>query len=106
MLPEVVIDKEILFGDKIYTSSVKPSTTSDDIDTFFYKFKPTKPGGYNRMWNEIKPAFFEWRFARAKYAEDLEPHKRLSYEEHTDFLTNYLFKEIKGLLISRNDNVK
>lgn len=106
MLPEVVIDKEILFGDKIYIPSVKPSTTSDDIDTFFYKFKPTKAGGYNRMWNEIKPAFFEWRVERDKYAENLAPHKRLSYEEHTNDLTDYLFKEIKGLLISRNDNIE
>lgn len=105
MLPEVGIDNEIIFGDRIYTSSIEPRTTTGDIDTFFYKFKPTKPGGYNRMWNEIKPTFFEWRFARAKYAEDLEPHKRLSYEEHTDFMTNYLFKEIQGLVETRNDNV-
>lgn len=105
MLPEVGIDNEIIFGDRLYTSSIKPRTTSGDIDTFFYKFKPTKPGIYNRMWNEIKPAFFEWRFARAKYAEDLEPHKRLSYEEHTDYLTNYLFSEIQGLVETRNDNV-
>lgn len=104
-LPEVGVDNEIIFGDKIYTYSVKPRITSGDIDTFFYQFNPKNPGSYNRMWNEIKPAFFDWRFARAKYAEDLDPHKRLSYEEHTDYLTNYLFKEIKGLVETRNDNV-
>ena len=90
-LPEVSIDYDII--------------TSGDIDTFFNRFKPSKPGGYNRIWNELKPAFLDWRFARAKYAEDLEPHKRLSYEEHTDYLTNYLFKEVQGLVETRNDNV-
>ena len=104
-LPEVSIDYDIIFNNKIYTSSIKPRIASGDIDTFFNRFKPSKPGGYNRMWNELKPAFFEWRFTRAKYAEDLDAHIRLSYEEHTDYLTNYLFKEIQGLVDTRNDNI-
>lgn len=105
MAPEVRIDKDIISHETDYTSSVK-SISSGAIDSFFYKFKPTKPGGYNRMWNEIKPAFFEWQFARAKYAERMEdPHQRLSYEEHTNYLTNYYFKEIQGLVETRNDNV-
>ena len=103
MLPEVGTDKEILFGDMLYTSPLESSVTSEEIESFFYALKPAKPGGYNRMWNEIMPAFLDWKWAREKYAKALEPHKRLSYDQHTHYLTDYLFKEIKGLLISRND---
>ena len=104
MLSEVSIDKEILFGDRIYSSSIKKSINSDEIETFFTRLDPATTDGYSLMWNEIKPAFFEWRLARAKYAETLDPQSRLSYERHTDYLTDYFFNEIKGLLVSRNDN--
>ena len=94
---------QVTYGEPFY--SMQPIQFNHDIRLWYESWLPEVSIDYDRIWNELKPAFLDWRFARAKYAEDLEPHKRLSYEEHTDYLTNYLFKEIQGLVETRNDNV-
>lgn len=104
-LPELDIDYDILVNEKIHASSDSVKTTEGDIYSFFWQFKPQTPGAYNCMWHEIKPTFFDWRFARDKFAEGFPPHQRLSFEEHTGDMMNRLFKEIKSLKETRNDNV-
>lgn len=47
---EVGKDREILSADQTYNMSAESRVTQADIDRFFSRFKPAKPGGYNRMW--------------------------------------------------------
>lgn len=104
-LPELDIDYDILVNEHIYTSVDSTKTTDNEISAFFWQFHPHTPGMYNRMWNEIQPAFSDWIDARSKFAEDLSPHQRLSFEDHTSDLINRLFNEIKSLDQTRNDNL-
>lgn len=98
------IDYDIISNGQEYTSLIKDKPDSFDVSGFFYRYDTKDKGGYNGMNREIEPAFDEWKFARAKYAEQLSPHQRLSFEQHTEDVAAYIFNEIKGLTKSRNDN--
>lgn len=91
----------MLSGRLVY--SVEPNKvdsikTDSDFDEFFSNFHSySTPYYYNPMWNEIKTAFDEWAFARTKIAEELEPHKSLSYKEYSREVIDSVFSDIKEL---------
>lgn len=94
-------EQDILSGRLVY--SVEPDKadsikTDSDFDEFFSNFHSySDPYYYNPMWNEIKTAFDEWTFARNKIAEELEPHKSLSYKEFSREVIDSVFSDIKEL---------
>lgn len=110
LLPVIDIDYEILTNQRDYTSVITDKPTDHDISSFFNNCDTKDSDGdnsyaNNAMHREIGPAFKEWRTARAKYAENLSPRQRLSFEEHTADIYVYLFNEIKALTQTRNDEV-
>lgn len=104
LIPILETDYDIISNEREYTSETEDIPNSLDVSGFFFKYDTKNRGGYNGMNREIQPAFEEWKFARAKYAENLPPHQRLSFEQHTEDIAAYIFNEIKGLAQSRNDN--
>lgn len=106
LLPILDTDKDIIFNKEEYTSKVDTEITGLDENGFFGEYDIREHGGYNGMWNEIKPAYDEWKFSRAKFAENLPPHQRLSFEEHTKDLRHCIFNEIRSLAICRNDDIR
>lgn len=94
-------EQDILSGRLVY--SVEPDKadsikTDSDFDEFFSNFHSySDPYYYNPMWNEIKTAFDEWVFARTKIAEELDPHKSLSYKEFSREVIDSVFSDIKEL---------
>ncbi len=94
-------EQEILSGKVFYSvptilnDSIKQD---DDFIDFFSQFHSySTPDFYHPMWNEIKAAFEEWTFARAKIAEQLNPHTSLSYKEYSKQVVNGMFSFIEGM---------
>lgn len=104
-IPDLIFEYDIIFNNKLYEAIDSLKIPEDYIEYFFQQYKPLKDGGYNRMWNEIKPAFNNWIYARNKFAESLSPHQRLSFENHTQKMSTVIFREIQALIETRNDNV-
>lgn len=94
-------EHDILSGSRVY--SLDPSKndsvrTESDFRDFFLNFHSyADPNYYHPMWNEIKAAFDEWRFIREKIAEELDPHRSLSYHEYTKEVVDSVFNCIEGL---------
>ncbi len=94
-------EREILSGELVY--AVAPSTADSlknpaDYDNLFSTFHDySDPSYYHPMWNEVKYAFDEWRYARIKVPEGLDAHKRLSYEEYSREVVDSVFSCIEGL---------
>lgn len=75
--------------------SIKGKSEYQELFSKFHSY--SEPYYYNPMWNEIKTAFDEWQFSRAKLAEQLEPHTALSYREYSSEVVDSIFSFIKGL---------
>lgn len=94
-------EQEILINRQSY--SVDPTMTdflssNAERQNFFDEYHyPSDPYYYDPMWNEIKPAFDSWVFARAKLAEQLDPHTALSYREYSRVFVDTVFSFIKRL---------
>lgn len=94
-------EREILNDSLVYSvSPAKADSIKDESQhqEFFLKFHTySDPYYYNPMWNEIKTAFDEWKFSRAKIAEQLKPHTSLSYREYSREVVDSVFSFIEGL---------
>lgn len=94
-------EQDILSGNLVYSvDPVKSDSikTASDFDEFFSNFHSySDPYYFNPMWNEIKTAFDEWIFSRTKIAEELDPHKSLSYKEYSREVIDSVFSDIKEL---------
>lgn len=94
-------ERDILSGNLVY--SIDPAKNDSvrmdsDFRDFFLNFHSyAVPNYYHPMWNEIKAAFDEWRFIREKIAEELDPHRSLSYLEYTKEVVDSVFNCIEGL---------
>lgn len=94
-------ERDILSGNLVY--SLDPAKndsvrTDSDFRDFFLNFHSyAAPNYYHPMWNEIKVAFDEWRFIREKIAEELDPHRSLSYREYSKEVVDSVFNCIEGL---------
>lgn len=92
---------KILSGKLVY--AVEPAKadslkSTDDYEKLFSRFHYySDKNYYHPMWNEVKYAFDEWKHTRAKVAEGLEAHKRLSYEEFSREVIDSVFSCIEGL---------
>lgn len=97
------IDAEYKILDNKLIYSVNPAKADSikgksDYQELFSKFHSySDPYYYYPMWNEIKTAFDEWQFSRAKIAEQVEPHTSLSYREYTREVVDSVFSFIEGL---------
>ncbi len=94
-------EREILNNKLIYSVGETKADSircESEFQDLFRKFHSSSdPYYYNPMWNEIKAAFDEWKFSRAKLAEQLEPHTSLSYREYTREVVDSVFSFIEGL---------
>ena len=92
---EILNDKLIYSVGEAKADSIRGESEFQDL---FRKFHSSSdPYYYNPMRNEIKAAFDEWKFSRAKIAEQLEPHTSLSYCEYTREVVDSVFSFIEGL---------
>lgn len=105
LIPILEIDEAIISNQREYASAVTDKPTDLDIASFFSTYEAESGRRDDGMCSEIKPAFEEWRLARAKYAQGLPQTQRLSFGQHTADISAYLFNEIKALVETRNDNV-
>lgn len=94
-------ESEIISDNLIY--SVPPAKAESirgesDFNELFSHFHPfNQPHYYHPMWNEVKTAFDEWRSARNIVADKLDPHRSLSYREHSREVVDSIFSFIKEL---------
>lgn len=100
---KVCLDKEReILGSKLMYSvnpvkadSIKNESEFQEFFSNFHSY--SDPYYYNPMWNEIKKAFDEWTFSRAKISEQLESHTALSYREYSREVVDSLFSLIEEL---------
>lgn len=92
---------EILGNNLIYSvkeskaDSIRDESQYQELFSKFHSY--SNPYYYNPMWNEIKPAFDEWKSARAKIAEQLKSHTSLSYREYSSEVVDSVFSFIERL---------
>ena len=92
---EILNDKLIYSVGEAKADSIRGESEFQDLFRKFHSFSDSYY--YNPMWNEIKTAFDEWKFSRAKIAEQLEPHTSLSYREYSREVVDSVFSFIEGL---------
>lgn len=94
-------DRDIISGKLVYAipssraDSIKKEEDFNELFTHFHRYD--KPYYYHPMWNEIKTAFDEWKYARKKISEQLEPHPFLSYQEHSKEVIDKVYSFIETL---------
>lgn len=94
-------EREIISGNLIYAvlparaESLRGDSDFDDLFSHFHIY--TEPHYYHPMWNEVKAAFDEWRSARNIVADNLDPHRSLSYREYSREVVDSVFSFIKEL---------
>lgn len=92
---EILINRQSYSVDPTMTDSLSSNAERQNFfDEYHY---PSDPYYYDPMWNEIKPAFDSWVFARAKLAEQLDAHTALSYREYSRVFVDTVFSFIKRL---------
>lgn len=92
---EILINRQSYSVDPTMTDSLSSNVERQNFfDEYHY---PSDPYYYDPMWNEIKPAFDSWVFARAKLAEQLDAHTALSYREYSRVFVDTVFSFIKRL---------
>lgn len=91
-----ILDNKLIYSvNPAKADSIKGKSEYQELFSKFHSY--SDPYYYNPMWNEIKTAFDEWQFSRAKLAEQLEPHTALSYREYSSEVVDSIFSFIKGL---------
>ena len=91
-----ILDNKLIYSvNPAKADSIKGKSEYQELFSKFHSY--SEPYYYNPMWNEIKTAFDEWQFSRAKLAEQLEPHTALSYREYSSEVVDSIFSFIKGL---------
>ncbi len=91
-----ILDNKLIYSvSPAKADSIKGKSEYQELFSKFHSY--SDPYNYNPMWNEIKTAFDEWQFSRAKLAEQLEPHTALSYREYSSEVVDGIFSFIKGL---------
>lgn len=91
-----ILDNKLIYSvSPAKADSIKGKSEYKELFSKFHSY--SDPYYYNPMWNEIKTAFDEWQFSRAKLAEQLEPHTALSYREYSSEVVDSIFSFIKGL---------
>lgn len=91
-----ILDNKLIYSvNPAKADSIKGKSEYQELFSKFHSY--SEPYYYNPMWNEIKTAFDEWQFSRAKLAEQLEPHTALSYREYSSDVVDSIFSFIKGL---------
>lgn len=91
-----ILDNKLIYSvSPAKADSIKGKSEYQELFSKFHSY--SDPYYYNPMWNEIKTAFDEWQFSRAKLAEQLEPHTALSYREYSSEVVDGIFSFIKGL---------
>lgn len=91
-----ILDNKLIYSvSPAKADSIKGKSEYQELFSKFHSY--SDPYYYNSMWNEIKTAFDEWQFSRAKLAEQLEPHIALSYREYSSEVVDSIFSFIKGL---------
>ncbi len=91
-----ILDNKLIYSvNPAKADSIKGKSEYQELFSKFHSY--SEPYYYNPMWNEIKTAFDEWQFSRAKLAEQLEPHAALSYREYSSEVVDSIFSFIKGL---------
>lgn len=94
-------EREIISGNLIYAvplaraESLRGDSDFDDLFSHFHIY--TEPHYYHPMWNEVNAAFGEWRSARNIVADNLDPHRSLSYREHSGEMVDSIFSFIQEL---------
>lgn len=91
-----ILDNKLIYSvNPAKADSIKGKSEYQELFSKFHSY--SEPYYYNPMWNEIKTAFDEWQFSRAKLAEQLEPHTALSYREYSSEVVDSIFSFIKGM---------
>lgn len=91
-----ILDNKLIYSvSPAKADSIKGKSEYQELFSKFHSY--SDPYYYNPMWNEIKTAFDEWQFSRAKLAEQLELHIALSYREYSSEVVDSIFSFIKGL---------
>lgn len=105
LLPYADTDYRIICGDKATVAGGTGNMTHGEMDNILGQYKPRKPESAKGKWNRIRSAFARWQDSRAEFAGNLPSDRRKSFDENTCAMAYYLFKEIRGLQETRNDNV-